>query len=116
MAELHALLVLDNCDHHTEALADLCQAWLSKCANLAILATSREALGVPGESVRTIGALRATDAVALFEARGRLVDADFRVSNENLGVVAEICERLDRLPLAIELAAARSASRVVSRV
>jgi non-specific serine/threonine protein kinase len=103
----HALLVLDNCEHLVKACAEFCQATLERCPELTVIATSREALGVPGEAHWPVSSLRASDALRLFEARAALVRPGFKVAASNLDPVAEICERLDRLPLAIELAAAR---------
>jgi predicted ATPase/DNA-binding CsgD family transcriptional regulator len=102
-----ALLMLDNCEHLAAACSEFCQTTLERCPELTIVATSREALGVPGEAQRPISSLQASDAVHLFEARAQLVLPDFKVGTSNLDPVSEICERLDRLPLAIELAAAR---------
>jgi predicted ATPase/DNA-binding CsgD family transcriptional regulator len=107
LAAKRALLVLDNCEHLVAACAEFCQAALERCPELTILATSREALGVPGEAQWPVSSLQASDAVPLFEARGALVRPDFKVSARNLDAVTQICERVDRLPLAIELAASR---------
>jgi predicted ATPase/DNA-binding CsgD family transcriptional regulator len=107
LAARRALLVLDNCEHLVEACAEFCQAALGGCPELTIMATSREALGVAGEAHWPVSSLRASDAVRLFEARAVLVRPGFKVAAPNLEAVTEICERLDRLPLAIELAAAR---------
>src|ERR1700693_5151698 len=103
-----ALLVLDNCEHLLIACADFCQAALERCPELTVMTTSRQALGVPGEAQWPVSSLRVSDAVHLFEARAALVRPDFKVAASNLAVVTEVCERLDRLPLAIELAAARA--------
>jgi predicted ATPase/DNA-binding CsgD family transcriptional regulator len=102
-----ALLVIDNCEHLVAACAAFCQAVLERCPELTIITTSREALRVPGETHWAVAALPAPDAVHLFEARARLVVPHFRVTESNLDRVTQICERLDRMPLAIELAAAR---------
>ena len=102
-----ALLVLDNCEHLVAACAELSQEALERCANLTILATSREALGVPGEAKWPVLSLQASDAVPLFEVRAALVRPNFKITAANLQSVSDICERVDRLPLAIELAAAR---------
>jgi predicted ATPase/DNA-binding CsgD family transcriptional regulator len=107
LAARRALLVLDNCEHLVKACAEFCQAALERCPELTVIATSREALGVPGEAHWPVSSLRASDAVRLFEARAMLVRPGFNVAAPNLDPVTEICERLDRLPLAIELAAAR---------
>jgi predicted ATPase/DNA-binding CsgD family transcriptional regulator len=107
LAARRALLVLDNCEHLVTACADFCQAALERCPELTVIATSREVLGVPGEARWPVSSLSAPDAVRLFEARASLVWPGFEVAAANLDPVTEICQRLDRLPLAIELAAAR---------
>lgn len=107
LAARHALLILDNCEHVVGACAALSQHLLERCPHLTILATSREGLGVAGEVRWPVSPLRDTDALQLFEARARLVSPDFKVAAPNQRPVAEICDRLDRLPLAIEMAAAR---------
>lgn len=107
LAPRRALLVLDNCEHLVTACAEFSQAALESCGELTILATSREALGVPGEAQSPVTSLQAADAVPLFEARAALVRPDFKVAAQNLEAVSRICERVDRLPLAIELAASR---------
>ncbi|MFJ5091691.1 BTAD domain-containing putative transcriptional regulator [Streptomyces sp. NPDC088674] len=100
------LLVLDNCEHVIEAAARLAETLLTRCPGLTVLATSREPLGVPGEAVRPVDPLPAAEAVRLFGERGAAVRPGFTVA-EDADAVAEICRRLDGLPLAIELAAAR---------
>jgi predicted ATPase/DNA-binding CsgD family transcriptional regulator len=107
LAARRALLVLDNCEHLVRACAEFCQAALERCPELTIIATTREALGVPGEAHWHVSSLRMSDAVRLFEARSALVRPGFKVAAPNMEPVKEICEHLDRLPLAIELAAAR---------
>jgi len=115
-----ALLVLDNCEHLIASVAELSQLLLRACPDLSILTTSREALQIPGE--RTFGveplevpmpasqgapaALRA-ESVRFFRDRARLADPDFEVTDANAAAVSEICSRLDGIPLALELAAAR---------
>ncbi|WP_326766819.1 winged helix-turn-helix domain-containing protein [Streptomyces sp. NBC_01591] len=104
------LLILDNCEHVIDAAATLAETLLTHCPQLRILATSREPLGVPGESVRPVGPLPADPAHRLFAERARAVRPDFDPEQEtahDLEAVAEICRRLDGQPLAIELAAAR---------
>ncbi|MFF1923166.1 ATP-binding protein [Streptomyces sp. NPDC058221] len=104
------LLVLDNCEHVIAAAAELAETLLTRCPGLRILATSREPLGVPGESVRPVDPLPAGLAYRLFTERARAVRPGFdpgRESAHDAEAVAEICRRLDGLPLAIELAAAR---------
>jgi non-specific serine/threonine protein kinase len=101
------LLVLDNCEHLVTDCAIFCEVLLVRCPQLCILATSREPLGVPGEVRWPVTSLEDHDALHLFEARARLVSPDFKVASPNVKPVTEICDRLDRLPLAIEMAAAR---------
>ena len=107
LAKRKALLVLDNCEQQVAECAAFSQAALERCPQLTIIATSREALGVPGEVRWPVASLRNSDALQLFEARARLVSPDFKVGAPNHDTVEKICERLDRLPLAIEMAAAR---------
>ena len=107
LAARKALLVLDNCEHLVADCAAFCQRMLERCPQLNIIATSREALGVPGEVRWPVASLRDPDALLLFEVRARLVAPDFKMATRNLDPVTRICERLDRLPLAIEMAAAR---------
>ncbi|MDH6608937.1 putative ATPase/DNA-binding SARP family transcriptional activator [Streptomyces sp. SAI-208] len=101
------LLILDNCEHVIEAAARLAETLLTRCPGLTVLATSREPLGVPGESVRPVEPLLPDQAHRLFAERAAAVrpDADAVLADEE--AVGEICRRLDGLPLAIELAAAR---------
>ncbi|MGY1743645.1 MULTISPECIES: BTAD domain-containing putative transcriptional regulator [unclassified Blastococcus] len=105
------LLVLDNCEHVVEAAAALCAALLPRCADLQVLATSREPLGVPGEAVLPCGPMPAgvpgSDAEQLFLDRARLAVPHLAApSAEELRQVCELCAALDGLPLAVELAAA----------
>ncbi|MFF1381665.1 BTAD domain-containing putative transcriptional regulator [Streptomyces sp. NPDC058308] len=100
------LLLLDNCEHVIGAAAELAETLLTHCPGLTILATSREPLGVPGESVRPVEPLPPDPAHRLFAERAAAVRAGFD-PEEDAAAVAEICRRLDGLPLAIELAAAR---------
>jgi len=96
------LLLLDNFGHVIEAARDL-SALLAECPNLDVLVTSRERLGIAGEHVYPVPVLARADARTLFTARARALRPDF----EPDGAVDELCERLDDLPLALELAAAR---------
>jgi len=107
LAAKRALLILDNCEHLVAICAGLCKALLERCPELTILATSRESLGVPGEVRWPVSSLRDRDALHLFEVRAGLVSPDYKLSAPNLEAVSEICRRLDHLPLAIEMAAAR---------
>ncbi|MGC0331026.1 putative ATPase/DNA-binding SARP family transcriptional activator [Streptomyces sp. SAI-170] len=101
------LLILDNCEHVIGAAADLAETLLTHCPGLTILATSREPLGVPGESVRPVEPLLPDQAHRLFAERAAAVRPDAAEVLRDTEAVAEICRRLDGLPLAIELAAAR---------
>ncbi len=115
-----ALVVADNCEHLLDSVVELLEPLLGRSPELTVLATSRESLGVAGETtwrvpplaLPTAGpsspeALTAYDAVALFVERARQARPNFAVTNDNAPAVAEICTRLDGIPLAIELAAAR---------
>jgi len=102
-----ALVILDNCEHVVAQSATFSQELLQRCPELTILATSREPLGVLGEVRWAVSPLGDPDAVSLFELRARLVAPDFKVTAPNRAPVVAICDRLDRLPLAIEMAAAR---------
>jgi len=102
------LLVPDNCEHLLDACAALIVALLGACPGLTLLTTSREPIGVAGEVSLRVPSLSLSDeAIELFTDRARRVRPDFRVTDENAPAVGEICRRLDGLPLAIELAAAR---------
>ena len=119
----HLLLVLDDCEHLLDACAQTAEALLRACPGLRILATSHEPLRVPGEQVwriapmelpelggtrePTLEAVAGSDAVRLFQARASLVQPHFSLTTENALATARLCHRLDGIPLAIELAAAR---------
>ncbi len=102
------LLVLDNCEHLILAVAELGEEILSRAPNLRLLLTSREPLGIDGEQVVRLGPLAETDAAALFVARAQACDAAFAPSAADHQAIATICRRLDGVPLAIEMAAARA--------
>jgi predicted ATPase/DNA-binding SARP family transcriptional activator len=102
-----ALLVLDNCEHVIAEVAGLAEAVLGACPDLKILATSRENLGVPGETLWPARPLPRDAAVALFAQRASAASPGFALTGDVEATVAEICARVDGLPLAIELAAAR---------
>jgi predicted ATPase/DNA-binding CsgD family transcriptional regulator len=116
-----ALLVLDNCEHLRAACRELVETLLRAGDNVRILATSREALGAEGEVTYRVPSLRLPDAgethaaarlaeydaIRLFAERAALARPEFVLTDHNAGTVAQICRRLDGLPLAIELAAAR---------
>jgi non-specific serine/threonine protein kinase len=101
------LLVLDNCEHVVDACAELAAALLTTCGDVRIMATSRELLGVNGETVWRLEPLDPEDAYRLFVERARQRHAEFMPARETDATIAALCARLDRLPLAIELAAAR---------
>ncbi|MCV7381949.1 LuxR family transcriptional regulator [Mycobacterium alsense] len=106
--EKKMLLLLDNCEHLLEPSGALVVELLANCPKLTILATSREPLGLPGElSWRVPSLPPAGEAIELFADRARRARPDFVVDEGNSALVQEICERLDGMPLAIELAAAR---------
>ncbi|MFI6032803.1 AfsR/SARP family transcriptional regulator [Streptomyces sp. NPDC051315] len=105
-ARRRMLIVLDNCEHVVEAAARLAEELLRRCPGLTVLATSREPLGVPGEVLRPVDPLPEPVALRLLADRGAAARPGFRVDDDP-EACAEICRRLDGLPLAIELAAAR---------
>jgi predicted ATPase/DNA-binding winged helix-turn-helix (wHTH) protein len=118
MAPRTALLVLDNCEHLLDTVAVMVQAVIQRAPSITVLATSQEPLRLPLEqqyrvmplavpSRSALSNAREFGAVALFEARVRATDPRFVLNDENLALVIDICRRLDGLPLAIELAAAR---------
>ena len=121
VADLEILVVLDNCEHLLHACADFAKQMLSSGRRLRILATSREPLHVAGEATLPLSALPVPDlrapfeplvlaqnaAVRLFIERAVAARADFELTNRNAAAVAAICHRLDGIPLALELAAAR---------
>lgn len=122
LAAKQALLLFDNCEHVIDASARMADALAARCSHVSVLATSREALGIDGETTFAVaplplpnsdadeGGLLANDSVTLFGARAQAARHDFILTAENGSAVAEICRRLDGIPLAIELAAARVAS------
>jgi len=107
LADRELLLVFDNCEHLVAECARLASTLLRASPRLRVLATTREALNVPGEVVWPVPTLPHDAAVRLFDERARAVAPNFRITDDNAGAVVEICRRLDGLPLAIELAAAR---------
>src|SRR5262249_46089073 len=114
------LLVLDNCEHVLDEAAALVETLERSCPRLEVLATSREGLGIDGEriiAVPSLGAPRAdaapadvagSDSARLFVERAQSWGADLEVTAENAAAIGEVCRRLDGVPLAIELAAARA--------
>jgi predicted ATPase len=101
------LLILDNCEHLVEDVATVVRALLSSCPDIQVLATSRERLATAGERAYRLPSLYQDDAIALFADRAQAVDAHFILTDQNTPTVDKICRRLDGIPLAIELAAAR---------
>ncbi len=102
------LIVLDNCEHLLDASASLVRDLLGACPELRLLTTSREPIGIPGEVTFVVPSLSLEDeAIELFTDRARRAQPDFVVAEDNAATVTEICRRLDGMPLAIELAAAR---------
>jgi predicted ATPase/DNA-binding SARP family transcriptional activator len=107
LARRQALLVLDNCEHIIAGAARLADNLLARCPELQILATSRESLAIAGESLRPLPPLAIDEASELFVARARAIAPGFRADEHAMATITEICDRLDGLPLAVELAAAR---------
>jgi predicted ATPase/DNA-binding SARP family transcriptional activator len=128
LANQHSLIVLDNCEHVISAAAELADILLASCPGLRILTTSREPLAITGEVVFPVGPLAlpastefaadvgAAEAVRLFVDRVASANPGFVLDERNAGTVAVICRRLDGLPLALELAAARLRSMTVEQV
>jgi predicted ATPase/class 3 adenylate cyclase/DNA-binding CsgD family transcriptional regulator len=124
------LIVLDNCEHLLAAVATLVDALLRRCPELTIVATSREPLGVPGETAWRVPSLPAPepneqtpfatlsqyDAVRLFLDRATKARPNFNITEDNAAAIAQICHRLDGIPLAVELAAARVRGMTVEQV
>jgi len=123
VADLRALLILDTCEHLVDPVALLVRTLLAAGSRLRVLATSRQPLGIPGERIVPVppmrvpepvpgrtpdpAALAGCESVALFVDRVATALPGFRVTRENAAAIAELCVRLDGIPLAIELAAAR---------
>ena len=124
------LLVLDNCEHLLDACATLAGALLKTCFNLRILATSREAIGITGESIfqvpslatpdpgatMSLGSLCQFEAVRLFKDRAVAVQSRFALTDATAPAVAQICWRVEGIPLAIELAAARMSALSTAQI
>ena len=121
IGQKNLLLILDNCEHLISPAASLARELLQACPRLHILATSREMLGIQGEktfrcpplfhpdpqSQPTFSELAVSEAVRLFVERAQNASSSFRLTEANAPLVAQVCQRLDGIPLAIELAAAR---------
>jgi predicted ATPase/DNA-binding CsgD family transcriptional regulator len=130
LADRELLLLLDNCEHLVAACGVLVTALLANCPAVRVLATSREPLAVPGEALVAVGGLslperlqagsagwlERSEAGKLFIERARLARADFCVDDAGAPAIARICERLDGIPLAMELAAARTRLMSVSAI
>ena len=124
------LLVLDNCEHLIAGCAELVVTLLHRCPALKVLATSREALNLTGEMMWTVpplsmidpqsaadaAALQTSEAACLFLDRASAAQSDFAVSDHTAPAIAQICHRLDGMPLAIELAAARVRALTVDQI
>ena len=108
LGERQLLMVLDNCEHLLDMCAALIRAVLDGCPGVTVLTTSREPIGLAGEVTWRVPSLSMADeAMELFADRARLARADFAITEANAAAVENICRRLDGMPLAIELAAAR---------
>ena len=125
LARRQLLVVLDNCEHVIGAAAQLCAGLLQACDDVRVLATSREPLRVAGEAAYRLAPLpvpgpgddmAGAEAVALFADRARAADAGFALTDQNRADVARLVGRLDGMPLAIELAAARAEALGVSQL
>jgi predicted ATPase/DNA-binding CsgD family transcriptional regulator len=116
LAPRKALLVLDNCEHLVGSAAEVTNALLAAARGLKVVATSREPLGVAGELTWAVPVLSEVDGVELFTDRARHVRPDFSLRAEDADAVRSICRRLDGLPLAIELAAARTRALAPARI
>ena len=110
------LLVLDNCEHVITTAAEVAEDLLQHCPGLRIVATSREGLRVSGEAIWSVPPLATDDAVRLFATRAKAAGTPHDLTHDDLAMVADICTRLDGLPLAIELAAARARSFPISQI
>jgi predicted ATPase/class 3 adenylate cyclase len=122
LAPQHPLIVLDNCEHLIDACASTADAILRRCPGVHLLATSREPLGISGETIYRVppmslpavddgrSAWAGSDAVALFIDRARQQGVDVATDEQTCLLIVSICRRLDGMPLAIELAAARLSS------
>jgi predicted ATPase/DNA-binding SARP family transcriptional activator/tetratricopeptide (TPR) repeat protein len=108
LATTELLIVLDNCEHVLAEAASVASTIVRSCPGVSILATSREPLGVSGERVRVLEPLQLEEAMQLFASRAADSDSEFVLDDESSPSVATICANVDRLPLAIELTAART--------
>jgi predicted ATPase/class 3 adenylate cyclase len=116
LAHRHALVVLDNCEHVVDVAARVADLIVRRCPHMTVMATSQEALGVDGETTYSLRPLPVDDASLLFVERATAARHGFELTTDNAATVGELCRRLDGIPLAIELAAARVASMSVSSI
>jgi predicted ATPase/class 3 adenylate cyclase/Tfp pilus assembly protein PilF len=116
LAGRQLLLVLDNCEHLLAPVAELVAELCTHCPQLVVLATSQEALGIPGESILSVGAMADPEALQLFTDRAAERRPGFALTDANFATVSAICRRLDGIPLAIELAAGRVAALSVDEI
>jgi predicted ATPase len=129
LASQEALILLDNCEHMIEAAAKFCGQVIRHCAKVRFLATSREPLGIDGEhvyrvpslslplaDVESLAELTASDAIRLFAERAGQHQPGFRIDQQSAPLAATVCHRLDGIPLALELAAARLSSMSLAQV
>jgi predicted ATPase len=133
LRDKHLMLALDNCEHLIETCAQLANQFLHNSPNMKIIASSREALGINGETVYRVPSLSLPDlskvtrealagfeSTRLFTERASATNPKFHLTDENASSIAQICHRLDGIPLAIELAAARvtvfSPEQIASRL
>ncbi len=129
LREQDTLILLDNCEHVIDGAAKFCAQLVRECPRLRILATSREPLGIDGEHVYRVPSLSlpraeaegaddiaASDAVRLFMERAQVQDPGFVLDDASAPLVASVCRRLDGIPLALELAAARLSSMSLQQV
>ncbi len=105
--EKHRMIVLDTCEHLIDACANLAVRLVQSCPRLTLLATSREALNVPGEVTWQLPPMSCDEAMQLFVERAKTVRKDFELTMEDEALLVQLCQQLDGLPLAIELAASR---------
>jgi len=116
LAGRRALLVLDNCEHVIDAAAVLADRVLAHCPGIRVLATSREALNITGEALWPVGPLAESPAEQLFAERAAAVSPGFALTAGNSPAVSRVCQALDGMPLAIELAAARTRAMTPAQI
>ena len=116
LAGRDALVVLDNCEHVLATARDLVRVVRRSCPDVRFLITSREALGLAGEHLIAVSSLPATDALELFMVRAVAARPDLPVGDDQRALAGRICSRLDGIPLAIELGAARCRSMTVAEI